>query len=113
MYGPEPNWPKNFLLTHAIELALRAFLIFYKERGGRLPGRDPAAHDLVGLYEQAVRCGLPRSKLVTKDLRHISELHETQYARYPRAEARPVAMISQYDDLADELFSEIAEAIGP
>ena len=28
MEGSEPNWPKHFLMTHAIELAINAYLIF-------------------------------------------------------------------------------------
>jgi hypothetical protein len=114
MEGPEPNWPKYFLLTHAIELAIRAYLAFRKDIGAaRPPGPEPANHDLVGLYEQAVICGLKRNTLVTAGLPHISELHEIHYARYPRSEARPVALISQYDDLADELFADVGNAIGP
>ena len=27
MEGPEPNWPKWFLVTHAIELAIKAIII--------------------------------------------------------------------------------------
>ena len=34
----EPNWPKYFLLTHAIELAINAFLVF--EPGTRRGGTN-------------------------------------------------------------------------
>ena len=30
MVGPEPNWPKHLLMTHAIELAISAYFIFEK-----------------------------------------------------------------------------------
>jgi hypothetical protein len=75
--------------------------------------KRPANHDLVGLYDYAVLYGLKRSALVTKDLPHISELHKIHYARYPQANVKPVAMISQYDDLADELFADVQKTIGP
>jgi hypothetical protein len=39
-------------------------------------------------------------------------LHQVHYARHPQANVRPVAMISQYDDLADDLFADIQKAIG-
>jgi hypothetical protein len=114
MEGPEPNWPKYFLLTHAIELAIKAYIISREDAGAPAPSTNPPAnHDLVGLYDYAVLYGLKRSALITKDLPHISELHQIHYARYPQANAKPVAMISQYDDLADDLFSEVAKAIGP
>lgn len=114
MDGPEPNWPKYFLLTHAIELAIKAYIASREDIGAPAPAaKRPANHDLVGLYDYAVLYGLKRSALVTKDLPHISDLHQVHYARYPQANVKPVAMISQYDDLADELFADVQKAIGP
>jgi hypothetical protein len=37
MDGPEPNWPKWFLVTHAIELAIKAFIIFSEELDAPAP----------------------------------------------------------------------------
>ena len=114
MENAEPNWPKYFLLTHAIELVIKAYIISCEDAGAPAPAaKKPKDHDLVGLYDYAVLYGLKRSALVTKDLPHISELHQIHYARYPQANAKPVAMISQFDDLADELFAEVQIAIGP
>jgi len=113
MDGPEPNWPKYFLITHAIELAIKAYIVSREGVGAPAPAVNrPANHDLVGLYDYAVLYGLNRSPLVTSDLPHISELHQVHYARYPQANVKPVAMISQYDDLADELFADVQKAIG-
>jgi hypothetical protein len=114
MDAAEPNWPKYFLVTHSIELAITAFLMFAKEPNRpQPPGKKPQKHDLLGLYERAVRMGLKRDALVTADLPHLSELHKVYYARYPAVESRPVAFISQFDDMVDQLFGDIDDAIRP
>jgi hypothetical protein len=112
----EPNWPKYFLVTHAIELAITAYLVFEKglgrprTRGG---GTKPDDHDLMGLYKEAVRRGLKSNALVLKDLPHLSELHKIHYARYPKIEAKPVpAFISEFDDMVEQLFRDVREALG-
>jgi hypothetical protein len=113
MHGPEPNWPKYFLMTHAIELAIKAFLNFEKELNtSRAPTKEPANHDLVGLYDCAVSRGLTRDALVTSELPELNELHQIHYARYPASETKPVALIAQYDDMVDKLFADVTAAIG-
>ena len=111
----EPNWPKYFLMTHAIELAINAYLIFEKGLGQpRTPaGAKPDGHDLMALYEEAVRRGLKSNPLVLKELPFLSELHKIHYARYPQIEARPVpAYVSEYDDMLDQLLTDVSSAIG-
>jgi hypothetical protein len=107
----EPNWPKWFLMTHAIELAIRSFCVFRADISPPPVGQPPRNHDLIGLYDYAVKNGLPRDPLVTTDLPHLSELHEIHYARYPKKETKPIALISQYDDLVDKLFADVGKAI--
>ena len=110
MEGFEPNWPKYLLVTHAIELAINAFLFFTPGiQGG---GKKPGNHDLMGLYEEAVRRGLKSNTLVLKDLPHLSELHKIHYARYPKIEAKPVPFISQVDDMVEQLFTDVRQALG-
>jgi HEPN domain-containing protein len=106
MEGPEPNWPKYFLLGHAIELALKAYLEFSGGQG------SIGNHDLHGLYAEAVRRGFPVDAQTTADLPHLSELHRINYARYPQVPVRPVALISQFDDIADGLISKASKLIG-
>jgi hypothetical protein len=113
MDGPEPNWPKYFLITHAIELAIKAYITSREDVGAPAPaGKHPANHDLVGLYDYAVFYGLERNPALTVDLPHLSELHQIHYARYPQANVKPVALIAQYDDLVDQLFADVGKAIG-
>src|ERR1039458_718336 len=46
MDGPEPNWPKYFLVTHAIELAIKAYIISREGIGAPAPAmKPPADHD--------------------------------------------------------------------
>jgi hypothetical protein len=111
MDGPEPNWPKWFLVTHAIELTIKAYIESRKDSAAIRPsGPEPANHDLVALYNYAVDYGLTRDPIVTKDLPHLSELHEVHYARYPQLQAKPVALIAQYDDMVDRLIADISVA---
>jgi hypothetical protein len=111
MENAEPNWPKYFLITHAIELAIRAFNVFRADLRPRPTGATPRNHDLVGLYDYAVGNGLPRDPIVAADLPHLSDLHEIHYARYPNSESKPVALISQFDDMVDKLFADVEKAI--
>jgi hypothetical protein len=113
----EPNWPKHFLMTHAIELAITAYLVFAKGLGEprtRAAGEKPDRHDLMEHYKEAVRLGLKSSPLVMKELPLLSELHKIHYARYPKIETKPVpAFMSGYDDMVDQLFADVEEALGP
>ena len=54
---------------------------------------------------------MTRRQEIVDDLPHISELHIIHYARYPQVPVRPVALISQYDDLADQIFSDVNDTI--
>jgi hypothetical protein len=112
----EPNWPKHFLITHAIELAITAYLVFKRGIIGHRSGtKGPAFqdHDLMALYEAAVRGGLKSNPLVLKELPFLSELHKLHYARYPQVEVKPVpARISEYDNMLDQLFADIENALG-
>jgi hypothetical protein len=111
MDGPEPNWPKWFLVTHAIELATKAYIISREDSNVPAPaGPKPSNHDLVALYDYAVLYGLRRDPVVTKELPHLSELHQVHYARYPQAEVKPVALIAHFDDLVDQLIADVSQA---
>jgi hypothetical protein len=107
-----PNWPKYTLLFHAIELALKAAIVSFGERSVPKPtGPEPGNHDLIALYDYAVAQGLVRRPEIVDDLPHISELHVIHHARYPQVPVRPVALISQYDDLADVILNDVSDAL--
>lgn len=105
MVNSQPNWPKHFLMTHAMELAIKAYIVF-------ATGRELRSHDLSALYELAVQNGLKRSELVSAELSQLNDLHMVHYARFPNPEARPVpAYISGYDDMVDQLFEDVRKAL--
>jgi hypothetical protein len=107
----EPNWPKWFLAGHAIELAINAFIIYRKDAGVPKPRhKERLNHDLVALYDDAVRGGLKRNPLVTRDLPALSKLHQEHYARYPK-ELKPVEMIRHFDPMLDQLIDDVGKSI--
>ena len=116
MVASEPNWPKHFLITHAIELAITAYLVFKRGLIGprtRTAGKGPEGHNLMALYEEAVRRGLKSNPLVLEDLPFLSTLHKGHYARYPQIEASPApAHISDYYDMLEQLFADVGNALG-
>jgi hypothetical protein len=111
MDGPEPNWPKWFLVTHAIELTIKAYIVSREDSSAPPPAAPkPGNHDLVALYDYAVLYGLRRDPLVTDQLPHLSELHQVHYARYPQAKIKPVALIAHFDDMVDQLIQDVSQA---
>jgi HEPN domain-containing protein len=102
----QPNWPKHFLMTHAIELAIKAYIAF-------ATGLELRSHNLSALYERALQHGLRPNALVLNELPHLNPLHMVHYTRYPNPEAQPVpAYISSYDDMVDQLFTDVRKALG-
>lgn len=97
MLSAEPNWVRLFLIAHAFELAIKAYLELAKERGN-LVGARAANHDLVGQYEWACVNGLPRNARLLDDLTILGPLHEAAYHRYPQDRARSIPMPSSFDD---------------
>jgi hypothetical protein len=108
----QPFWPKWFLITHALELAIKAYIVSREKLSLPSPTKEPANHDLVGLYEKAVLWGLTRNPLVMSGLPHLSELHQSHYARYPQDNVIPAALIAQFDDLTDQLLADVTKAVG-
>ncbi|MGY3487822.1 hypothetical protein ACVW1C_005705 [Bradyrhizobium sp. USDA 4011] len=86
----QPNWPRLSLLTHAIELALKAFVLNAVESGGKAPARRPANHDLEAWYQTAVDCGLPDHDGLAGDITELSDVHKPHLARYPASPSRPI-----------------------
>jgi HEPN domain-containing protein len=101
-----PNWPKHFLMTHAMELAIKAYIVF-------ATGRELRSHNLSALYERAVQNGLKRSEVVSTGLSQLNELHMVHYARFPNPVVRPVPFyISGYDDMVNQLLADVRRALG-
>ena len=109
----EPNWPKYALLTHAIELSLKAFAQYSVENG--MPaGKEPGNHDLVGWYRLALDYGLPDQPGVADNVALLNELHLTHYTRYPQERGNSVPDASIIADrTVDHLIFIFTQSINP
>jgi len=82
--GPELNWPKYALLTHGIELALKAFADHSVSTRALPHAKEPRQHDLIGWYKLALQYGLSYAPGVAENIELLNELHLTHYTRYPQ-----------------------------
>jgi hypothetical protein len=108
----EQNLPKYALLTHAIELSLKAFALHSVATGK--PFSRPSNHDLRAWYQLALQYGLRHDPSITEKINQLHELHFTHYTRYPQESATPVPDLSVIaEDTAEYLFSEFTPVITP
>jgi len=106
-------WPKYALLTHAIELALKAF-VNHSTPSGMPVGKEPKQHDLLGWYRLAVECGLPDDAGIDENIEYLNELHRIHYMRYPQRNSNPVPDLSVIADATtDYLLDRITSVTNP
>jgi len=110
----EQYWPKYALLTHAIELSLKAFHRYSIQNGKPPPGKEPKQHNLRGWYRLALQYGLKDEPGVASNVDILSELHLTHYTRYPQDRATPVpdAYVIA-DSTVDHLIFTFTQSINP
>jgi hypothetical protein len=107
----EQYWPKYALLTHAIELSLKAFAD-YSVAAGKPAGKEPKRHDLAGWYTLALAYGLHDAPGVAENIAVLNELHLTHYSRYPQRRATPIpGAQSIADSTVDHLISTFTQSI--
>ena len=102
-------------------MAITAYIASRKELRLPPPKKKPTKkkrgkHDLIELYDKAVFWGLTRNPLVMSGLPHLSELHESYYARYPnkaKDKVIPAVLIAQFDGLTDQLLADVTKAVVP
>jgi hypothetical protein len=102
--------PKYALLTHAIELTLKAFALH------SVPPAEkrPANHDLRGWYNLACAHGFEDHAGVRRNIDQLQDLHFTHYTRYPQEPITPVpALSSLADQTADYLIDYCTAIINP
>jgi hypothetical protein len=99
-------WPKYALLTHAIELSLKAFVQYSV---GQPPNKQPSNHDLVGWYRLALECGLAARR---EQYDILNQLHLGHYTRYPQQGSAPVPDASAIaDTTVDHLIFTFTQSI--
>lgn len=109
----EQFWPKYALLTHAIELSLKAFA-HHVVKNGKPPSKQPKQHDLLAWYQLALQYGLPNEPTVEDNIRLLNQLHVDHYTRYPQNRSTPVPDASTIaDGTVDHLISAFTESINP
>jgi hypothetical protein len=105
----QQNWPKYALLTHAIELSLKAFADHSVATGKPPPAKQPKQHDLSGWYKLALQYGLPDEP---GDIDILNGLHLTHYMRYPQRPATPIPAASFIaDSTVEHLISTFTRSI--
>jgi hypothetical protein len=106
--------PKYALLTHAIELSLKAFAMHSTEIGIPAPVKEPKQHDLLGWYRLAVDYGLSDEPGMEGYVRLLNELHFGLATRYPQRFASPLPDASIIaDTVVDHLISQFTEVVNP
>jgi hypothetical protein len=109
----EQYWPKYALLTHAIELSLKAF-VQHSVENGKPPDREPRQHDLLGWYRLALQYGLQDEPGVMDNIDLLNQLHLTHYTRYPQDGITPVPDASAIaDTTVDHLIFTFTQSINP
>jgi hypothetical protein len=109
----EQFWQKYALLTHAIELALKAFVRHAIELG-KPAVKEPKQHDLVGWYRLAIHYGVPENPDVAENVALLNELHETYFTRYPQSRSKPVPSADIIaDNTVDYLIFMTTQAVNP
>jgi hypothetical protein len=110
----EPFWPTYALLTHAAELALKAFARHRIEQGSAKPKPEPAQHDLLGWYCVALEYGLEEQHGMMEDISTLNALHLGHPTRYPSASARSLPDASTIADrVVDHLIDKFTAVINP
>ncbi len=107
-----PDWPRYFMLCHAIELALNAFLVQHGYTQNQLRGKS-FGHDLEALIDEVVKLGLKFSSASTRsNLGLLAEAHAKYWPRYPKNISGPVFVIDNFESDADDLLNAVKTALG-
>jgi hypothetical protein len=109
----DPFWPRYALITHAIELALKAF-VRHSAASGNPIAKEPRQHDLSGWYKLALQYGLPDNPTIGQNIEILNELHSTHYTRYPQHRSAPIpAGETILDSTVDHLIDTFTQTINP
>jgi hypothetical protein len=103
------SWPRYFLLCHAVEMGLKAFLVSRRVPEGKL--RTEFGHKIDPLMRAALAKGLNIGVLAASELMQLDEAHTKHWPRYPREEGKPVFMIDSFEPYARELLQGVSKSI--
>ena len=105
-----PNSPRNFLLCHAIELALKAFLL---HKG--ISEKDIIAfevrHNLAELLGMALEKGLELRPNIAPQIVLLAEAHRKHRPRYPDKGEAARFLIDEFEPDAAHLVAAVSAAL--
>jgi hypothetical protein len=105
------DWARYFLFSHALELALKAYLIHLGESSKE--ARDDFGHRLMDLLQACVEQGLLIDEADFRRLSNLAEPHSKYWARYPREDWHlgGIPTIEQFEVAALNALNQISRAI--
>jgi HEPN domain-containing protein len=104
---PSISWPRYFLLCHAIELALKAYLAKLGATPEHL--KYEFGHKLDELLTEAVEKGLHLTPETQQRIMALAEAHRKFWHRYPRDDGKiEVFTIEQFIPAAHELLNAVS-----
>jgi hypothetical protein len=106
---PLHDWPRYFMLCHAIELALKAFLA---HKGATYQQLKDFGHNLTELLRDATQKGLSLTAPTHLSIVTLNEAHTKFWHRYPTPEGGPwtFPLIGQFEGAAGELIQQVDKA---
>src|SRR5437879_4016690 len=97
---------------HAVELALRAYLIQTGVPDGKLRG-PPLRHNLKQLLIDSVNAGLPVRPAARREIELLDEAHRRFWHRHPREVTKPVFVIDYFEAHGTELLQAVRRSLHP
>lgn len=102
--------PRYFLISHAVELALKAYLVARGTTKRKLRGKK-MGHDLPALQAAAIAADLPLVPELDDLIWHLAGISEDHALRYPAGYIVRVPFAHQCFDVIAQLLAEIKPAI--
>ncbi len=109
---PPHDGPRDFLLCHCLELALKAYLLATGFTEESLKKR-PFQHNLANLLDAVVEQSLVIDEHTLIRLRFLSKPHEEFWTRYPRPlrVGEAIVTIGQFGPLVEDVVRNVGKRI--
>lgn len=102
-----PNAPKYFLGCHAIELALKSYLLSVGVPIEDITDVQKYGHDIDKLLDDALEKQLKLSEDDIAHIRRLNEVHSRFWNRYPIETADPIYIVDQNDSAISNLLKAV------
>jgi hypothetical protein len=101
-----PHWPRYLMACHAIELALKGYLLLHNVPETVVMS-ERLRHNLSALLAAAETWGLQIGTEATDTIKLLSEVHKDFRPRYPKLSGKEVLTICQCEPCIDELLKAV------